>query len=155
MEGALMLFCQPNCASFAIGDIVKAGGIVGEITFFYVNTTKRLSVVCMTDSGPRTFSVDEIEHAYKVGDSVAWSSQASGSTTEKVGVIISVIPSGTRPGDALKNIKEDDYNIRLVPVDGQPRKITSYFVAVRAGSERQKPVIYWPIVKRLKGREDR
>ena len=77
----------------------------------------------------------------KVGSSVEWTSQAGGTTRTKRGLVIEVVPQGTRPKSRSKD-------------PGSPRSHESY--AIRAsvidGSELQKKRtwIYWPKVSKLK-----
>ena len=82
----------------------------------------------------------------KIGDHVKWRSQAAGSTTEKTGEIVVVVPPKKLPSDvmdaALKRLTRR--------YDGWPRDHESYIVKVKVGkTDKARPVLYWPRVSGL------
>lgn len=76
---------------------------------------------------------------FKIGDTVAWTSSASGGTTSKSGTIVQVVPIGSRPGREWG-----------LDAPGSPRDHISYVVAVKVGkTDKAKPRHYWPRVAAL------
>lgn len=85
----------------------------------------------------------------QIGDKVTWRSQAAGSTTEKIGEIVVVVPAGKHPHEAMSvELKRQNLPRRY---DGWPRDHESYIVAVKKGkTDKALPVLYWPRVSGLK-----
>ena len=80
---------------------------------------------------------------FKVGDKVRWVSYAAGKWTEKIGVIVEIVPP--QRGVVLDKYR-GKYN--LSPFSkGNPRLHTSYVVAVPVG--KGKPKLYWPRANQL------
>ena len=73
----------------------------------------------------------------KIGDRVAWTSQAKGYAKKKEGIIIQVIPAQQSPFPYPKHYG-----------GGSWRDHESYIVDCRKSPER-KPDTYWPIVSKL------
>ncbi len=75
---------------------------------------------------------------FKLSNTVEWSSQARGYKVTKRGVIVEVIPAGTRPdGEKYPNLAKA----------GSSRNHVSYVVKVNA--QRSSGVFYWPRAKDL------
>lgn len=68
-----------------------------------------------------------------IGDRVTWTSQSAGTWTTKRGVIVSIVPPGTRP-ERISN-------------PGCPRDHVSYVVRARLDGGQSKR--YWPRVELL------
>ncbi|NDY89746.1 hypothetical protein [Ideonella livida] len=77
--------------------------------------------------------------SFKVGDSVSWSSQAQGSTKQKFGEVVAVVP--------VRGAIPDGFQITGA---GSPRDHESYIVAVKSGkTDKAKLKLYWPRVNAL------
>lgn len=74
--------------------------------------------------------------AFKLGDRVTWTSQASGRETRKTGEVVAVIPAGKKPGEIFERMNTKRF-------DGAARDHESYGVEVDGE-------IYWPVVAKLK-----
>lgn len=86
------------------------------------------------------------EKKFKVGSKVAWVSQSAGTSKEKHGEVINVIPAGEKPGAQLYLSRLQSYS-RPGGGFGLPRDHESYLVEVREG--KRKPKLYWPRVAAL------
>ncbi len=98
---------------------------------------------------------------FKVGDKVAWESQAAASWTVKRGKVVAVVPAGILPrdtdfGKAEKRTSRWGYaNYFLghkVKFDSViPRNHKSYLVEVPGGkTAKAMPRLYWPHASKLK-----
>ena len=95
---------------------------------------------------------------FKVGDKVAWSSQASGYKAEKTGVVVGVVPAGGRKWmweyiDGMRCHVDlgDTYALGRMYLYDSPRNHESYMVAVKVGAtDRAKKALYRPRVSGLK-----
>lgn len=76
---------------------------------------------------------------FKVGDRVAWSSQAQGHIKTKIGVIETAVPPGKSVYDFTEELKWS----------GRPRPEESYLVRVPGKTSKAKGKLYWPHVKSL------
>lgn len=83
-----------------------------------------------------------------VGDIVTWTSQANGSTIEKRGEVVIVLPAGKQRRHYM-NQPAGSWD--LSPMNGaqQTRNHESYLVLVRPAKGNAKPKLYWPMVKAL------
>lgn len=83
---------------------------------------------------PRIPSVREPEAVFKVGETVAFTFEASGKSFTKEGIVMSVVPAGVDPQFYKHGAKQ-----------GCPRDHISYLVRIK-GTLR----LYWPLTKDLK-----
>ena len=85
----------------------------------------------------------------QLGDRVTWQSQAAGSTTEKTGEIVVVVPAFKLPYEVMSDkLKEENFPRRY---DGSARNHESYIVVVKAGkTDKARPVLYWPRASSLR-----
>ena len=87
---------------------------------------------------------------FQVGDSVTWKSQANGSSKEKTGTVVEVVPANRQ----LKERGWEErfpchvYDVSALDAGGQARQATSYLVAVQTQDKKQK--LYWPRAHGLK-----
>lgn len=82
---------------------------------------------------------------FKIGDKVKWVSSSNGSTTQKVGEVVSVLKPGTY-FDSLELCRE--LNCTSAYGGGASRNHESYAVLVPHRSK-GKGVLYWPRVTAL------
>ena len=76
-------------------------------------------------------------HEFKVGDKVAWTSQAAGVARTKIGEIVEVVPAHHRPQAKMKGL-------------GMPRDHESYVVrAVAMRNSNRSSKLYWPRANKL------
>ncbi len=73
---------------------------------------------------------------FQIGQMVKWSSQANASLKEKIGVIVEVVPAGSRPN------RDRFLSLYRGSGVGLPRNHESYVVQV-------KTKIYWPRASKL------
>jgi hypothetical protein len=80
---------------------------------------------------------------FTVGTQVAWASMAHGSTVEKHGKVVAVVPAGSDPRPFIGGERGIGYSVQF---DGiTPRNHESYLVEVNTGKDgRGKPKLYWP-----------
>ncbi len=79
---------------------------------------------------------------FKLEDSVEWTSQSSGITRTKTGVVVEVVPAGRRPTSMGRNLT------------GLQRKHESYVVlATVQGRENAALKKYWPLAAKLRLKE--
>ncbi len=86
------------------------------------------------------------------GDVVAWSSQANGGTTRKVGQVVAVIPAGAAGAARVRrevNERVTAGTHRSAFGGGSARGHESYLVEVVTGGPAAKKALYWPVVSRL------
>ena len=85
----------------------------------------------------------------QIGDKVTWRSQAAGSTTDKTGEIVVVVPAFKCPHEAMSDkLKQKKLPRRY---DGFLRDHESYIVAVKVGkTDKARPALYWPRVLSLR-----
>lgn len=81
---------------------------------------------------------------FEIGDKVTWESQAQGTTTQKQGTVVKVIPPEGGPGFS-------DYNGTHIPHygGGLGRDHESYLIEVPAKGK-GRPHLYWPRVSALR-----
>lgn len=95
---------------------------------------------------------------FKIGDKVTWSSNASGYTTEKIGVVVGVVPAGSREwmGEYVVGMTchidlGNTYALGRMNLYDSPRNHESYLVAVKVGvTDSAKKALYRPRVSGLK-----
>lgn len=91
---------------------------------------------------------------FKIGEQVAWSSQAGGFTATKIGEVVGIVPPNTYISAANMRgvVFSDTADATLTKrFDGGKRDHESYIVKLRPGlSEKSSPVLYWPRVKGLR-----
>lgn len=81
---------------------------------------------------------------FAVGDAVTWTSQSSGYTRTKTGVIEEVVPTKGMP-----NRERFEQLYRAAGV-GAPRDHVSYVVRVAGKTSKSAGTVYWPRVAGLK-----
>ena len=82
---------------------------------------------------------------FSVGDKVAWRSQSSGFTTNKIGTVVAVIPSGVdRRGHVPNEYQFCEQMFNALFRDGE-----SYIVHVPTRSGKGHGQLYWPRVSGL------
>jgi len=88
---------------------------------------------------------------FKIGDNVEWESTSFGSTTQKHGRIVAVIPPNCGPGEYIEKASAAADGARYASGGGPglPRDHESYIVHVPSGKGKGK--LYWPRVKNLRG----
>jgi hypothetical protein len=85
---------------------------------------------------------------FKIGDKLAWTSQAAGTPLEKVGTVVAVIPPNLNPP-----VKAVSYRYGASEVAfgwGASRKQESYLVLVSYPGTKRVPKLYWPRVQGLR-----
>lgn len=82
----------------------------------------------------------ERQKPFKLGDLVEWKSQSAGSLTTKQGVVVAVLPPGTRPNLEMYR--------SLAKKAGMGRDHESYIIKVEESHARG--TYYWPLVRNLK-----
>jgi hypothetical protein len=89
---------------------------------------------------------------FKIGDEATWSSQANGSTKQKICKVIAVVHAGEYPrGVITREHLDPEYNVYTNDVIGAlPRNHESYIVAVQTPKGKGRPHIYWPRVSALR-----
>ena len=75
---------------------------------------------------------------FRVGDSVTWTSQSSGYTRTKTGVIEEVVPSQWMPN------RDQFPQLYRGPGVGAPRDHVSYVVRVAGKTAKSAGTVYWP-----------
>lgn len=97
------------------------------------------------------------EMKFRVGDQVAWKSQAGGYAKEKYGTVIVLVPAQNSPLKKMlssfiprgwRNARGDLQGSRRF--DGWQRNTPCYIVAVPSNSGRGKGTLYCPNVKHLR-----
>jgi hypothetical protein len=78
---------------------------------------------------------------FKQGDKVQWTSQSKAYTTEKVGVIVAVVPEKSNPYDVLP----EGFKCNSSCGWGMRKKHESYLIQVGRSKR-----LYWPYVHNLK-----
>jgi hypothetical protein len=91
---------------------------------------------------------------FQIGDQVTWRSQAGGSSTEKTGKIMAIVPSGTDVWSAV-DVMDDPFSFawRIDRQSRIARRHESYLVSVTRDSG--KPLLYWPRINTLRCYQDR
>lgn len=86
--------------------------------------------------------------SFKIGDKVKWSSQASGSTKEKIGEIVRIVPAKMRFSEIIVSLNQSGKKFSLKCDGWSYRSHESYavFVPTKSGKSNH---LYWPIVSRL------
>lgn len=91
---------------------------------------------------------------FKKGDRVTWESQAGGFCSEKKGEILAVLSSGTYDKKHFVTIATKAGAL-CQKIDGGTRKHESYVILAERDNDKAKPVIYWPVVSKLRHRRGR
>lgn len=82
--------------------------------------------------------------ALVVGDTVTWSSQSQGATLSKTGQVVAVFAAGSRP------LPSEYPSLYTGAGPGYARNHESYVISVPAKTPKGKPLVYWPVVSKLK-----
>lgn len=95
---------------------------------------------------------------FNLGDSVEWTSSAAGGTKTKRGIIVHILRSGTRWLDIEPRLREK-HSAGSAYGGGYKRDHESYAVLVQPPAsiktgKRPKPVLYWPVVLKLRKVEE-
>jgi hypothetical protein len=87
------------------------------------------------------------EPEIEVGSNVNWRSQASGSQTEKRGVVVAVIAGGRGSADKARSVinrLKRSGTHRSCYGGGSDRDHASYVVEVVTGGPKARKALYWP-----------
>ena len=86
----------------------------------------------------------------KIGSRVSWISTSAGTTVEKIGNVVDVVPADDDVSDYINIYKyQETHSVQIR--EGSPvRNHDSFLVEVPATSERSKPRLYFPVTARLK-----
>lgn len=86
----------------------------------------------------------------EVGDKVAWVSQSKGIWTKKVGTVVQIIPANAFLYREINSMfLRAHYQLRFDYVSANPRKDTSYLVAVPSENIQARDLLYWPETRKL------
>jgi len=86
--------------------------------------------------------------SFALGQTVQWTSSASGKTTSKHGKIVAIIPAGAYPHPIAETLSSGKYSLAPLRGFGLPRNEDTYLVAVE-GIGKAKSKLYWPRVSSL------